>query len=142
LLNIIGNIDILADAPSQALLYWRSGAAAISVLTEPKWFKGQIEDMLNVRRAFDDEEDRPAVLRKDFIIDIYQVYEARCFGADSILLIVAILSDKKLVELLEVSRMLEMEPLVEVANEDEMKRALSLGAKVIGGDFKVLTDSE
>jgi anthranilate synthase/indole-3-glycerol phosphate synthase/phosphoribosylanthranilate isomerase len=132
---MIGNIDISADAPSQALLYWRSGAAAISVLTEPKWFKGQIDDMLDVRRVFDNIDDRPAILRKDFIIDIYQVYEARCFGADTILLIVAILSDKKLVELLEVSRMLEMEPLVEVANEDEMRRAVALGAKIIGGTF-------
>lgn len=127
-----GDIDILADAPSQALSYWRSGAAAISVLTEPKWFKGQIDDMLNVRRAFDDVANRPAVLRKDFIVDVYQVFEARCYGADTILLIVAILSDKKLLEFLDISRLLGMEPLVEVANEIEMKRAVSAGAKVIG----------
>lgn len=89
--------------------------------------------MLNVRRAFENMEDRPAILRKDFIIDVYQVFEARSFGADSILLIVAILSHKKLEELLCVSRMLGMEPLVEVANEDEMKRAILSGATVIGG---------
>ena len=128
-----GDIDILADAPSQALLYSRSGAAAISVLTEPKWFKGTIDDLLNVRRVLENIDDRPAVLRKDFIIDVYQVYESRCFGADSILLIVAILSDQRLEELLQVSRMLGMEPLVEVATEDEMKRAVSSGARVIGG---------
>lgn len=133
--NEVGDIDLLADAPSQALLYWKSGAAAISVLTEPKWFKGQIDDMLNVRRAFESITDRPAILRKDFIIDVYQVFEARCYGADSILLIVAILSDKKLKELLDISRILGMEPLVEVANDKEMARAILVGATIIGGMY-------
>ena len=128
-----GNIDLNADAPTQALNYATSGVSAISVLTEPKWFKGSLNDMLRVRQALERfGDDRPAVLRKDFIIDAYQILEARCFGADTILLIVAILSDIDLKYLLNFSRKLGMEPLVEVANEAEMKRALASGAKVIG----------
>ena len=118
-------------------MYWESGAAAISVLTEPKWFKGHINDMMNVRRAFDNKPGRPAILRKDFIVDLYQVFEARCYGADSILLIVAILSDKELRELIQISRMLGMEPLVEVANELEMNRAIRAGSKIIGGIYSI-----
>ena len=127
-----GNIDLEADAPSQALLYASGGAAAISVLTEPKWFKGHLRDMQNVRNALESLQDRPAILRKDFIIDEYQVLEARCYGADTVLLIVAILSDAEIVALLSYSRSLGMEPLVEVATEMEMKRAVAVGAKIIG----------
>eukprot|EP00952_Eustigmatos_sp_NYUAD-ZCMA_P005473 23873-Eustigmatos_ZCMA.PRE.1 len=72
------------------------GAAVLSVLTEPKWFKGTLEDMCDVRLATQDlqvegQDLRPAVLRKDFLLDEYQVLEARAFGADTVLLIVAIL---------------------------------------------------
>ena len=87
---------------------------------------------MNVRRAFENMPNRPAILRKDFIIDIYQILEARCYGADSVLLIVAILTDEKLLEFIETSRMLGMEPLVEVANEQEMNRAIRAGSKIIG----------
>ena len=76
--------------------------------------------------------DRPAILRKDFIIDEYQVLEARVHGADSLLLIVASLDDTKLCRLMERSRSLGMEPLVEVSNADEIDRAVAAGARVIG----------
>lgn len=75
---------------------------------------------------------RPAVLRKDFIIDPYQVVEARVCGADTVLLIVAALADGELADLMALSRELGMEPLVEVNNADEMSRALDAGANVIG----------
>jgi anthranilate synthase/indole-3-glycerol phosphate synthase/phosphoribosylanthranilate isomerase len=77
-------------------------------------------------------EDRPALLRKDFLIDEYQIYEARAYGADTVLLIVASLEETKLRQMVEISRSLGMEPLVEVNTDAEMEIALHSGAKVIG----------
>jgi anthranilate synthase / indole-3-glycerol phosphate synthase / phosphoribosylanthranilate isomerase len=128
-----GDIDITANAPSQALKYATSGASVISVLTEPTWFKGSLDDLQSVRRALDSlGAARPAVLRKDFIIDEYQILEARLAGADSILLIVAMLTLAQLERLYHYSLTLGMEPLVEVNSADEMGLAVKLGAKVIG----------
>lgn len=128
-----GDIAPGMDAVAQAMKYAGGGAAGISVLTEPTWFKGTLEDMAGVRQAIEAlGEARPAVLRKDFIIDEYQVLEARVAGADSVLLIVAALDDGTLNGLLQFSRELGMEPLVEVNNADEMRRALAAGAEVIG----------
>ncbi|KAI9360029.1 indole-3-glycerol phosphate synthase-domain-containing protein [Zopfochytrium polystomum] len=127
-----GPIDMGAHAPSQALEYALGGAAAISVLTEPHWFKGSLADLRQVRAALETVPSRPAVLLKDFVVDQYQIYEARLAGADTVLLIVAILNDKELSTLLATARALGMEPLVEVANEEEMKRAVKAGSKVIG----------
>jgi len=128
-----GDIDTSINAPEQGLAYAQGGAAAISVLTEPKWFKGSLEDLSQVRATVARlGSSRPALLRKDFIIDPYQVYEARVAGADTVLLIVAILTDQEITSLMSLSRELGMEPLVEVNNEEEMKRAISLGSKVIG----------
>ncbi|KAI8818738.1 indole-3-glycerol phosphate synthase-domain-containing protein [Fimicolochytrium jonesii] len=130
-----GDINITAHAPTQALAYAHAGAAVISVLTEPKWFKGSLDDMRLVRQALDTLPTsiaRPAVLRKDFIVDRYQILEARLNGADTLLLIVAILTDAQLTDLLAYSRTLGMEPLVEVANEEETRRAVNVGATVIG----------
>jgi anthranilate synthase/indole-3-glycerol phosphate synthase/phosphoribosylanthranilate isomerase len=128
-----GDIAPGMDAVAQAMKYARGGAAGISVLTEPGWFKGTLDDMAGVRVAIDAlGAERPAVLRKDFIIDPYQVVEGRVFGADSVLLIVAALDDVELGSLMELSRELGMEPLVEVNNSGEMERALRSGATVIG----------
>lgn len=128
-----GDIAPGMDAVGQAMQYADGGAAAISVLTEPKWFKGTLNDMAGVRAAVETlGPSRPAVLRKDFIIDEYQVLEARVAGADSVLLIVASLDEKSLGSLLASSRELGMEPLVEVNNAAEMQRALASGAAVIG----------
>ncbi|TPX59673.1 hypothetical protein PhCBS80983_g02284 [Powellomyces hirtus] len=127
-----GDIDITAHAATQALQYARGGAAVISVLTEPTWFKGSLEDMRQVRAALENLPNRPAVLRKDFVVTRYQVLEARLYGADTLLLIVAILTDEKLADLLAYSRSLGMEPMVEVANKSEMQRAIDVGSRVIG----------
>lgn len=135
-----GNIDAEAHAGAQALAYARGGANVISVLTEPKWFKGTLNDLSLARRAVDGMANRPAILRKDFIVDVYQIKEARLAGADTILLIVAMLSDAQLKELYDYSVRLGMEPLVEVNNPEEMKRALSLGAKVVGVNNRNLHD--
>jgi anthranilate synthase/indole-3-glycerol phosphate synthase/phosphoribosylanthranilate isomerase len=127
-----GDIDINAHAASQALVYARGEAAAISVLTEPKWFKGTMHDLSEVRKAIEHLPNRPCVLCKDFILTEYQILEARIAGADTILLIVAILSQPLLLKLLCFSRSLGMEPLVEVASDEEMKRALLADSQIIG----------
>ncbi|CDR99849.1 probable anthranilate synthase component II [Sporisorium scitamineum] len=135
-----GDIDPTAHAGAQALAYARGGASVISVLTEPKWFKGTIHDLSLARRAVDHLPDRPAILRKDFIVDTYQIAEARLAGADTVLLIVAMLTDEHLKELYDYSLSLGMEPLVEVNNPEEMMRALRLGAKVVGVNNRNLHD--
>ena len=127
-----GIIASAISAPEQALKYMQCGASVISVLTEPEWFKGDIEDLRLVRRCLEGIPNRPAILRKDFIFDEYQILEARLAGADTILLIVKMLEIETLKTLYRYSQSLGMEPLVEVNNEDEMYAAIELGSKVIG----------
>lgn len=128
-----GIIDIDASAAIQARTYALAGAAAISVLTEPEWFKGSIDDLRAARQAVDAMPNRPAILRKEFIFEEYQILEARLAGADTVLLIVKMLSDEELERLYRYSvEVLGMEPLVEVNSREEMKRALKVGSKVIG----------
>lgn len=135
-----GDISIHTSAPEQALKYALAGASVISVLTEPKWFKGALADLLSVRMALDALPNRPALLRKDFIISTYQIDEARLHGADTVLLIVAMLSPAQLQLLYTYSVSLGMEPLVEVNNADELSTALDLGSKVIGVNNRNLHD--
>jgi len=113
-----------------AKIYADNGAAAISVLTEPKYFQGSLDYLRDIKKAL---AAKPLpLLRKDFIFDPYQVYEARAFGADCLLLIVAILSPAQLSELLQLCRQLGMMNLVEVHNATEIEIALHSGAAVIG----------
>ncbi|KAE8230359.1 hypothetical protein CF326_g4642 [Tilletia indica] len=137
-----GDIDPTAHAGRQALSYALAGASTISVLTEPTWFKGTLHDLSLARRAIDTLGPmRPAILRKDFIVDTYQIAEARLAGADTVLLIVAMLTDDHLLELYNYSVKLGMEPLVEVNNAAEMTRALNVvNAKVIGVNNRNLHD--
>ncbi|KAF3927161.1 hypothetical protein ABW20_dc0101813 [Dactylellina cionopaga] len=127
-----GIIDIGTNAAVQSRRYALSGAAAISVLTEPEWFKGSLEDMRMARAAVGGLANRPAILRKEFIFDEYQILEARLAGADTVLLIVKMLSDDLLQRLYKYCLTLGMEPLVEVSSASEIKKALNLNAKVIG----------
>ncbi|KAJ2387843.1 anthranilate synthase / indole-3-glycerol phosphate synthase [Coemansia sp. RSA 2611] len=126
-----GDICAGAVAAEQGRAYAAAGAAAISVLTEPTWFKGTLDDLRDVRAAVDGA-GRPAVLRKDFVFDEYQVAEARLAGADAVLLIVKMLERARLEALLAYSRALGMEPLVEVNTPDELRVALAVGARVVG----------
>ncbi|KAK0486299.1 indole-3-glycerol phosphate synthase [Armillaria novae-zelandiae] len=135
-----GQIAMKINPAQQAQTYARAGASVISVLTEPSWFKGSLLDMRLVRQAIDSLHNRPAVLRKDFIFDPYQIAEARLFGADTILLIVAMLQADQLKSLYDYALKLGMEPLVEVNNAKEMEVALGLGAKVIGVNNRNLHD--
>ncbi|RMZ77981.1 hypothetical protein DV738_g4134, partial [Chaetothyriales sp. CBS 135597] len=137
-----GIISLSTCAPEQARKYAKAGASVISVLTEPDWFKGSLEDMRQVRQSLDSMPDRPAVLRKEFIFDEYQILEARLAGADTVLLIVKMLDVQTLTRLYKYSQSLGMEPLVEVNTAEEMKIALRLGSQVIGVNNRDLTNFE
>jgi len=115
------------DAPGLAKSLESAGAAALSVLTEGEFFGGSLKNLRDARK----EVSIPA-LRKDFIFDSWQVWEARANDADSFLLIVAALSDPLLRDLMALGRELHMEPLVEVHTRAELDRALSAEARIIG----------
>lgn len=114
-----------------------AGAAALSVLTEEEFFLGSLMDLKEARGAVS-----IPVLRKDFIFDPWQVWEARAAGADSFLLIVALLERELLSELLELGRRLKMEALVEVHSASELSLAVESGARIIGVNNRDLTNFE
>ena len=125
------------DAVELAKSLESAGAAALSVLTEEEFFQGSLKNMRDARK-----NTNLAVLRKDFLFDPWQVWESRANDADSFLLIVAALGDIQLGELIILGRELGMEPLVEVHKREELERALTAGARVIGvnnRDLKTLT---
>ena len=130
-----------ASVEDIVLAYERGGAAALSILTEPFHFDGALDDLREARRA----SELP-VLRKDFIVDRYQLYEAAAAGADAILLIVAALEPDALLQLHREARSLDLDVLVEVHDEEELQTALEVEAEVIGinnrdlGDFSVDID--
>ncbi|KAJ5481914.1 Anthranilate synthase/para-aminobenzoate synthaseglutamine amidotransferase [Penicillium sp. IBT 31633x] len=137
-----GIISADVCAPAQAREYAKAGASVISVLTEPEWFKGTIDDLRAVRQSLEGLTNRPAVLRKEFVFDEYQILEARLAGADTVLLIVKMLDIELLTRLYHYSRSLGMEPLVEVNTPEEMKIAVDLGSEVIGVNNRDLTSFE
>jgi indole-3-glycerol phosphate synthase len=138
-----GEIKIIAEikqaSPSKGVLtknfdpvkiaktYSNAGADAISVLTDKKYFKGSLEDLSNVRKTVD-----LPLLRKDFMIDPYQIYETKFYGADAVLLIVAALSLDQLDELESTAQSLDLHSLIEVHNENELEIALERKCKIIG----------
>lgn len=113
----------------------RSGAAALSVLTEEDFFLGSLTDLKSASRA-----TNIPILRKDFIIDPWQVWETRAAGADAFLLIAAVLHDETLRDLILLGRSLEIEPLVEVHSRHELGRALDAGARIVGVNNRDLRD--
>jgi len=115
------------DPVAIAKIYEKNGAAAISVLTDEKYFQGSLADLANVSAAVS-----IPVLRKDFIIDEKQIEEARLFGASAVLLIARILSPDRLKELLAFARDLGMDSLVEIHNRAEAETAVNAGAEIIG----------
>src|SRR5580704_6895801 len=112
-----------------------AGAAALSVLTEEDFFSGSLGDLKEASRV-----TKIPILRKDFIVDPWQVWETRAAGADSFLLIAAVLDDETLRELLELGRELKMEALVEVHSGEELARVLSAGARIVGVNNRDLRD--
>lgn len=112
-----------------AQTYAGNGASAISVLTEAKYFQGSFNHLRDIRSALG---NKLPLLRKDFLYDPYHIYESRAYGADSLLLIVAILTSERLNELIGLSRELGMSCLVEVHNEAELEIALRCQSRIIG----------
>jgi indole-3-glycerol phosphate synthase len=144
-INIIA--ELKKSSPSKGLLreeyapaalasgFEAAGAASLSVLTEEDFFHGSLADLKEASRV-----TTIPILRKDFIVDPWQVWEARAAGADSFLLIAAILNDAVLAQLLELGRALKMEPLVEVHDANELVRVIASGARIIGVNNRDLRD--
>lgn len=148
-----GGLSVIAElkkaSPSRGLLrpdfrpreiaqsYQQAGASALSVLTEEEYFQGSLNDLKTARQAV-----HLPVLRKDFIIDEYQVYESAAAGADAFLLIVAALQDKDLRHFLELAERLRIAALVEVHTAEELDRAIDSGAQVIGVNNRDLNTLE
>jgi indole-3-glycerol phosphate synthase len=122
-----GDISATAAVATQVGAYERGGAAALSVLTDEPHFGGSLEDLRAARAA-----SSLPILRKDFIVDPYQLFEAAVNGADAVLLIVRALEDAELREMYEAARGLDLDCLVEVHDGEELERALQLDADVIG----------
>src|SRR3972149_6293929 len=132
-----GSLREDADPCAFALLYEKYGAAAVSVLTDRVFFHGAPEYLVDIKKAV-----RIPVLRKDFIIDIYQIYESRLMGADALLLISRLLPVEQLREFILIAMSLRMWPLVEVHSREELENALAAGAEIIGinnRDLKTFT---
>jgi indole-3-glycerol phosphate synthase len=129
-----GRLVAVLEHRAIARTYTIGGAAGISVVTERKHFQGQVQFMLDVRMSMKGyyPGGRPSILRKDFLFDSYHLLEARAYGADAVLLIAAILDDAQLRDLIAEARALEMDALVEVHDEQQIERALTAGAEMIG----------
>ncbi|MDQ5972843.1 MAG: indole-3-glycerol phosphate synthase [Actinomycetota bacterium] len=132
-----GRLADIADPAALAVEYELGGAHCISVLTEQRRFGGSLDDLAAVRAAVD-----IPVLRKDFIVTSYQIWEAKAYGADMILLIVAALEQPALVSLVERTQSLGLSVLVEVHDEDEISRALDAGATILGVNARNLKTLE
>jgi indole-3-glycerol phosphate synthase len=122
-----GVLRDLFDPPALASALQSAGAAALSILTEPEFFRGSLKNLRDARKSV-----ALPVLRKDFIFDPWQVWETRANDADSFLLIVAVLRDAALRDLIALGRELKMEPVVEVHTAAELDRALIAGARIVG----------
>lgn len=115
------------DAAAQARVYEQGGASAVSVLTEPNFFHGSLDDLAHVRAAV-----ALPVLRKDFLTEEWEIWEARAHGADAVLLIAALLDEVHLSELAACAERLGMAALVEVHDEAELERALAISPRLLG----------
>ena len=129
-----GALAPIPDAPGLASAYERGGASCISVLTEGRRFGGSLDDLQTVRSSV-----TVPVLRKDFLAEEYQIIEARAYGADWVLLIMAGLEDSQVVRLRELAESLGMSALVETHSAEEVKRAVGCGAEIIGVNARDLT---
>jgi indole-3-glycerol phosphate synthase len=127
-----GAFPVNVEPATVARDYVSGGAAAISVLTDEPFFQGTLGDLEAAANAAHSGERSVPVLRKDFIVDPYQIVESRVHGADAVLLIVAALDDATLRHLLAAAAAWGMEALVEVHDEGEMERAAAVGAKIVG----------
>lgn len=127
-----GRFPVQVDPASVAASYLEGGAAALSVLTDGPFFQGNLADLQTAAEIAHQRPTPVPVLRKDFMLDPYQVVEAKAYGADAILLIVAALSDAQLAELLAAAIEQELDSLVEVHDEADLARAAAIEARLIG----------
>jgi indole-3-glycerol phosphate synthase len=132
-----GNLATIADPASMAEQYENAGASVISVLTERRRFGGSLADLDAVRSRVN-----TPILRKDFMVDEYQFFEARAYGADVVLLIVAALSKSQLIDFYQLAEGLQMRALVEVHTHDELERALEISPRVVGVNSRNLKTLE
>ncbi len=135
-----GGINLELDPAELARTYVDAGAAALSVLTEPTHFRGSPDDLRAARRALEQMQRRRPILRKDFVLSRYQLLEARAWGADAVLLIVAALDDELLHDLHGQALALGLTPLVEVHHEAELHRALPVEPRLVGINNRDLAD--
>ena len=129
--NLRPNLNII----DLAKIYEKEGIELISVLTEGKFFKGNINDLAKVK-----QNTKLSILRKDFIIDSYQIYEAKAYGADAILLIAKILSNNQLKNFFNIAKSLKMDTVIEVHSEDDLERILKLDVEIVGINHRNLED--
>jgi indole-3-glycerol phosphate synthase len=127
-----GRFSVEIDPANVAAEYLRGGAAVLSVLTDGPFFAGSLDDLSDAATVAHLATPPAPVLRKDFVLDEYQLYEALAYGADAVLLIVAALDQTSLTELLQTTKRLGLEALVEVHDERELERAADAGADAIG----------
>jgi indole-3-glycerol phosphate synthase len=132
-----GSLSAITDPAALAESYQKAGASVISVLTEERRFKGSLADLDAVRSRVD-----IPVLRKDFMVDEYQFYEARAHGADLVLLIVAALSKSQLKDFFDIATELKMAALIEVHTADELERALEISPRIVGVNSRNLKTLE
>ncbi|MEM7034054.1 MAG: indole-3-glycerol phosphate synthase TrpC, partial [Chloroflexota bacterium] len=132
------------DPVDLATQYIQHGASAVSVLTDAKYFQGQLEFITEIQEALEPVRKQKnvgaTVLRKDFIVDPYQVYQAKLIGADALLLIAACLSDKEMADLLKRTRQVGMTALIEVHTKEELDRVLPLNPRLVGVNNRNLHD--
>jgi indole-3-glycerol phosphate synthase len=132
-----GMINPYAKVESTTIGYMQAGASALSVLTDEQFFAGSDKDLIEARNC-----NYCPILRKDFIIDPYQVVETRSIGADCILLIASVLRKKELIQFTEIAHNLGLEVLIEIHNEDELESALAANADLIGVNNRNLKSME
>ena len=135
-----GALNLDLEPAALAVAYASAGAQAISILTEQSYFRGSLGDLDQARRGLAAARIERPLLCKDFVIDSYQLLEARISGADAILLIVAVLDNESLAALLEEALALGVTPLVEVHNERELAQALALDPPIVGINNRDLSD--
>jgi indole-3-glycerol phosphate synthase len=132
-----GDIRPDLDAAQYAAAYERGGAAAVSILTDSHWFKGGNDDLILARQS-----TKLPVLRKDFIISTYQIYESAFIGADAVLLIARILSKNQIMEFLELCGTLNLDTLVEIHTDDDLEKIQDTRARLIGINNRNLSTFE
>lgn len=130
-----GDLNINLDVEDLATIYETNGASAISVLTEKDFFKGKDEYLIKVKNKV-----KIPVLRKDFIVDIYQIFESKIIGSDAILLIADILEENILKEFFLTAKLLNLGVLMEIHDEENLAKALNVGADIIGINNRCLKD--